>query len=369
MPPTKDARDADALVVGRDGALLLRRVKEAPDLPWLGDLPAVHVLRAVWEQQYRDEQPGERVAGGAPQEHDGVLRWRAPVDMPLPGDRLESPDDPAARFATKRATVWRGYKVQVTETCDDDRPHLITAVQTTPAPLPDVTMTQSIEQALLDEDLPPAEHFVDAGYTEAGWLVERPRHVGISVIGPLRADGSWQAQSRREGLSTYDVTQFQLDWQRHEATCPQGQRSSTWTPYHDRAGNPVVSIKFSRPVCRPVCRACPVRTQCTRSARQARQLSVRIGADCAALARLRAAQQTPEWRAHYHKRAGVEGTVAQGVRCMGLRQARFVGLLGSTRPICNTSQLRWPSISCASPTGWRASPLPRPAVHGSHDSL
>jgi transposase len=183
-------------------------------------------------------------------------------------------------------------------------------------------MTQPIEQALIERDLPPAEHFVDAGYTEAGWLVESRRQVGITVVGPVRDNGNWQAQSRRQGLLTYDVTQFQFDWQRHEAICPQGQRSTSWTPYHDRAGNPVIAVKFSRALCRP----CPVRTLCTHSARQARQLSVRVEADYTALARLRAEQETPEWQARYHQRAGVEGTFAQAVRCMGLRHARYLGL-------------------------------------------
>jgi transposase len=335
LPPTKDARDAYALLVGVDGALLLRQVEDARDLPWLRDLPALLVLREVWEQQYqheprrdeprRDEPRRDRTHGGPQDEHDpgeAVVHWRTAEELPLPGDRWESPYDPEARFATKRATVWRGYKVHVTESCDDAAPHLITDVQTTPAPLPDVTMTQPIEQALIERDLPPTDHFVDAGYTEAGWLVDSHRQVGITVVGPLRANGSWQAHSRRQGQPTYDITQFRFDWQRHEATCPQGQRSTSWTPYHDRAGNPAISVKFSRPVCRP----CPVRMQCTHSARQARQLSVRVEADYTALERVRAQQETPEWQARYHRRAGVEGTFAQGVRCMGLRHTRYIGL-------------------------------------------
>ena len=308
LPPTKETREAYAQVVGMDGQTLLRQVDEAHDLPWLHDLPVLQILRRVWEQQYCCEVGSEGT----------LLRWRTAAELLLPGDRLESPYDPEARFATKRSTEWRGYKVHVTETCDEDRPHLITDVQTTPAPLPDVTMTQPIEQALFERDLLPAEHFVDAGYTEAGWLVGSQRQLGLTVVGPLRANGSWQARNRQG----YDVTQFQLDWKRQQAICPQGQRSRSWTPYYDRAGNPVISVKFSR----PVCQRCPVRTQCTRSDRQARQLSVRVEADYAALTHLRAEQETSQWKDRYHRRAGVEGTFAQGVRLTGLRQARYVGL-------------------------------------------
>jgi transposase len=308
LPPTQATRDAYAQVVGADGERLLRRVNETHELAWLHDLPAVQLLRTVWEQQYRREQRPEGTQ----------VEWRTASELPAPGDRLESPYDAEARFATKRSTVWRGYKVHLTETCDDDGPHLITDIQTTPAPLPDVTMTQAIEQALLERDLPPTEHFVDAGYTEVDWLAQSRRQRGLTVVGPLRANGSWQARDERG----YEVAQFQLDWQREQAICPQGQRSVSWTPSHDRAGNPVISVKFSR----PVCRCCPARAQCTHSARQARQLTVRAEADYQALVRLRAEQETPEWRARYHRRAGVEGTFAQGVRLMGLRQARYVGL-------------------------------------------
>jgi transposase len=309
LPPTKQTRDAYAQVVGADGAALLQQVDQAHEAPWLHDLPAMQILRTVWQQQYSHER---RAAEGS-----GV-RWRTAAELPAPGERLESPYDPEARFATKRATVWRGYKVHLTETCDEDRPHLITDVQTTPAPLPDVTMTQAIEQALFERDLPPAEHFVDAGYTEADWIVSSQRQRGVAVVGPVRANGSWQAREE----PGYAVTRFPFDWQRRQAICPQGQRSVSWTPYHDRAGNPVIAVKFSR----RVCRSCPVRAQCTHSARQARQLSVRVQADYEALERLRAEQETAEWKARYHRRAGVEGTFSQGVRRMGLRQARYVGI-------------------------------------------
>jgi transposase len=345
LPATKEARDAYALVVGAEDQRLLAQVAQAVNRPWLGELPALQALRAVWEQQYqhdpsshprdqgREEEGAAQTAppvnavavkahAGATEAADAPLRWRTAEELPLPGERWESPYDPEARFASKRALVWRGYKVHVTESCDPDRPHLITDVQTTPAPLPDVSMTQPIEQALVERDVPPREHFVDAGYTEVGWLVDSARQVGITVVGPVRANGAWQARSCRQGHPTYDVTQFQLDWQRHEAICPQGQRSRSWTPYHDRAGNPVISVKFAR----PVCRQCLVRAHCTRSARQARQLSVRVEADYAALERLRAEQATPAWQARYHQRAGVEGTFAQGVRCLGLRQTRYIGL-------------------------------------------
>ncbi len=56
-------------------------------------------------------------------------------------DRLEaarlffSPYDLDAEASKKRSTYWIGYKVHFTETCDEDRPHLITHVVTDIGPI------------------------------------------------------------------------------------------------------------------------------------------------------------------------------------------------------------------------------------------
>jgi transposase len=36
-------------------------------------------------------------------------------------------------------------------------------------------------------------------------------------------------------------------------------------------------------------------------------------------------EQTEEFQEHYKKRAGIEGTISQGVRAFGLRRSRYVG--------------------------------------------
>jgi transposase len=45
-----------------------------------------------------------------------------------------------------------------------------------------------------------------------------------------------------------------------------------------------------------------------------------------ALQAARAQQETAEWQAEYAVRAGVEGTLSQGVRGFGLRRCRYIGL-------------------------------------------
>ena len=45
-----------------------------------------------------------------------------------------------------------------------------------------------------------------------------------------------------------------------------------------------------------------------------------------ALQAARIQQETPEWKAEYAVRAGVEGTLSQGVRGFGMRRCRYIGL-------------------------------------------
>ena len=59
-------------------------------------------------------------------------------------------------------------------------------------------------------------------------------------------------------------------------------------------------------------------------------------------------QQTAEFAARYAPRAGIEGTLSQGIRAFGRRKARYRGL---AKTHVSTSPPRPPSTSSASPTG------------------
>jgi transposase len=53
---------------------------------------------------------------------------------------------------------------------------------------------------------------------------------------------------------------------------------------------------------------------------------VRPQAQHEALQETRHRQATTEWKAAYDRRAGIEGTVSEGVRAYGLRRCRYRGL-------------------------------------------
>ena len=67
-----------------------------------------------------------------------------------------------------------GYKVHLTETCEDDQPHLVTNVETTAATTADNTMTAVIHTHLAQRNLLPSEHLVDTGSSPLGSSGQQP---------------------------------------------------------------------------------------------------------------------------------------------------------------------------------------------------
>ena len=301
LPAAQAARAALAAEVGADGRQLLAAAW-ADDAPaWLRAVPAVETLRVVWLQHYH--------AGDPP-------RWREAADLPPAAALVASPHDPEARYCAKRATHWTGYKVHLTESCDPDAPHLITDVATTPAADPDHTVTAALHARLAERALAPATHLVDAGYVTAEHLVGSAQR-GCDLVGPVLGDTSWQA---RAGAG-YAQADFALDWAAEQATCPQGRASQRWKPARDSDGHPVVRVTFA-----PAdCAACPAREHCVRGSHP-RALVVRPQPQQAALLAARQRQHTADFRAAYAQRAGVEGTIAQGVALGALRRTRYRGL-------------------------------------------
>jgi transposase len=306
LPSKQAERDALVAAIGADGGALLQAV-HADDAPaWLRTVPAVEVLRRVWVQNY------------LPTEHG--LRWRTAEDGLPPSVRfISSPFDPEAHYARKRTTSWIGYKAHLTETCEPDAPHLVTHVETTPAPLLDFDAVPRIHGALAHRDLLPGQHLVDAGYIDADLLVESRRAYGVDLFGPPKRDPHWQAAAGRG----YAAQDFVIDWPHQRAICPQGKPSLSWTPAIDNRHNAVVKIKFSARDCRP----CPVRADCTRSRKRSprRTLTVRREAQFLALRASRDRTRTAAYAAEYARRAGAEGTISQGVRACGLRRSRYAG--------------------------------------------
>ncbi|WP_231607659.1 transposase [Streptacidiphilus albus] len=121
----------------------------------------------------------------------------------------------------------------------------------------------------------------------------------------------------------FDRDDFHIDFDRRQVTCPQGQVSAGWHgpyPTSSPTAAPLIVARFTKSQCQP----CPDRPRCTSSSdarnvgfppQELRDLQVRV----------RAEQQSPEWKARYAVRSGVEGTINGFAHGHGMRRCRYRG--------------------------------------------
>jgi transposase len=231
LPKSKEAQLEFAETIGADGHMLLAAVYRADAPHWLREVPAVDILRRVWLQNYLPTEAG--------------VRWRTTDDgLPKASQFVSSPFDTDAHLGRKHTTGWVGYKVHLTETCEDDAPNLITHVETTAAPTADGEVTPRVHRALHEQRLLPQVHVVDTGYLDAELLVTSRFEYGVQLLGPTRHDHRWQTRA----AAGFGVQRFTIDWERQQAICPEGRASSEWTPRIDNRGNDSIYLHPLRAV-------------------------------------------------------------------------------------------------------------------------
>ncbi len=305
LPRGEQAREEFARQVGEDGFQLVAiLLKQQPELL---KLEAVQTLQKVWQRHYTRNESGE-------------IGWRKNALLSRAATAIESPYDIEARHSNKRQLSWTGYKVHVSETCDADLPRLITNVMTTAATEQDVACTAAIHQSLEKSHRLPGRHFVDAGYVDAGLLVESSSRYAVELFGPTRLNPSWQTRA-----GGYDQAQFQIDWVNQIAVCPEGKQSIYWHEYqtNERYSRPVVTVRFKPKDCRHCCN----RHQCVKSkSGAARSLNLPPRPLYEALEMTRNLLISEDGRREYQNRAGIEGTLSQAVRRGSFRRSRYRGL-------------------------------------------
>ncbi len=84
----------------------------------------------------------------------------------------------------------------------------------------------------------------------------------------------------------------------------------------------MIHVEFAPADCTP----CPSRPSCTCAKSLPRSFTLQPKEEHEAIQSARKRQQTEEFASLYSSRAGIEGTVSQGVRSYGLRRARYRGL-------------------------------------------
>lgn len=285
-------------------------------------LRQVEILRRVWTYQYYGDREGQ-------------LRWREGTALPPASLRLDSPYDTDAHYCVKRDVQWSGYRVHVTESCDQDLPHLVTQVATTTAPVQYGQLIDRIHD-LATRRLAPAEHVVDTAHLSPAHIERAQRVHGITLLGPVLADNSRQAKAD----SGFDKTAFAIDGGNEQAICPRGAMSVSWTELHI-PGRTYLQARFAERDRRP----CPDRARCTSSATGSRSVAVLPQAPHEIQMRHRLDQQTEQWQRRYAIRTGIESPLSHNVRAHGLRRSRCRGLTRThvqhvlTALACNLSRL------------------------------
>jgi transposase len=175
-----------------------------------------------------------------------------PAQRPTGRDVIETPHEVEVREAVKRGRAHVGDKMQVTETCDQDQPHLIMDLEPTGALDNDSPPLSSIQERLQARGALPGGQRVDQGYMSGENLV-RSAERGINLLGASLDD--------TQGPPGFKQRAFQIDLASRQATCLAGQRSRVWSEKETDQGPPIILIRFAA----RACQTCPSFGQCTTS--------------------------------------------------------------------------------------------------------
>jgi transposase len=159
---------------------------------------------------------------------------------------------------------------------------------------------------------------VEEPYPDAHVLVDSQRAYGVTIVGPVAEDPSWQARAG-EG---FDKSQFLVDWGRYIVICPAGKQSLSWLPNTYPKNGMVWEARFACKDCTP----CVYRSQCTKAKQEPRILGLQAREHYETLQAARQRQTTDAFRRQYAPRAGIEGTHEQAIRRCGVRRSRYLGL-------------------------------------------
>jgi hypothetical protein len=188
----------------RIGQLMSRLVNNLADA--YADDPVYQMLKRVFSDHFSVEAAGLRPKQG----------------QELGAGSLQSADDLEATYRQKRGTGYKGYVVNVTETCDPDNDlQLVVKVQTAPNTTDDAI--------LLEEALPSlkARTDVDEMHTDGGYNSEtvdkKMREQGVDHVQTAIRGGAPAAD--RLGLADFEIETTDQG-QPVSVTCPQGQTAT-----------------------------------------------------------------------------------------------------------------------------------------------
>ena len=281
------------LEAGRDGFWLLSQVTEHGDTTWL-TLPELQMLYRVLQEQF--DPPDDTTHTPA----------QTKPNTTACGDVIASPHDPDVRYSQKgKDTQWEGYKLQVTETVDDDLP-LISDIAIHSAIEQDSPTLDVIQERLTQRGLAPEQHYVDRGYCNGKTIVSSQQR-GIDLRGYITA-----SNRKSKGFRLED---FEVDIGQRTATCPQGKQATLFNP--STQDDVAFHVRFGKQ-----CQTCPVQQHCTT---EKRGRSLELKPYHTQLTQRRLEQTTDTFKQEMFARSRIESTICELARKHGIRQSRYRG--------------------------------------------
>lgn len=291
--------------VGKDAAEVLAWI-DAVEIDQSAE-PMIKLLRKVYDDNF--EEKGRQ----------------APIQRPAqPAGAVQNPHDPEAQWSRKNAAgkkrkEWIGYKAHVSETVEKEAHkkgeptrNVITAVVTEEATGSDKSAIGKVEQTLTDSTQePPAELYVDAGYTSAAEIA-RFEAEGRELKGPVQPAPTCGKR--------YKVDEFEVDIPNRCAVCPAGRKSSQCSRLKEKkTGRVDYRFEWGK-----ACRDCTLRKRCIAPSQRHRTLCV--SENHMHLQARRKAMKTDPFKKDMQHRNGVEGSISELTRGYGLRRTRYRGL-------------------------------------------
>jgi hypothetical protein len=233
---------------------------------------------------------------------DGGIRLREGVAP----DRVISVSDPQMRHGRKSSSRrFDGHKMDL---ITDEASELVLGLDVRAAnaadgegAMPLLDQVQSVPGVALDTlvgDMAYSEGDIRVGAEARGVAL-------VAKVPPISNGGR------------YPQTDFYVDLDAGEVTCPAGEVTTAVTPSHDHKGRPGLLFRFDP----TECATCPLRADCTTSTGGR---SVFVGIHHERIAAARAAQSDPAIVALLRGRAKVERKIDH-LQDLGMRKARYRG--------------------------------------------
>lgn len=276
------ARKRELSQLVQDGELALRELPEVQEGPVAER--ARELLKRVVRQDVEDD--GE----GGHQIRKGVAK-----------DRVVSTVDPEMRHGHKSSSGrWDGYKKHLSVAPDTE---LITAVEVTPANVPDGPLALELLQQQAEAGLSPAEVVGDMQYASGELRAQGQAQGTIFVTKAVEPETGFLGKS-----------QFHIDLAASTVTCPTGQVAKF--PRY-RPGHSTEAVFDAE-----VCAACPLVGRCVRAPGRGRTINIHPHEDQLQAARERRAE--PDFAELMGERPVVERKQAHWNR-KGGRRSRYFG--------------------------------------------